>query len=205
VIFFLLLLIFLSKVSLSFLGLFPKEVAPIVFQYGLHPYMNIFFNFLIGGFLALKWFWKSNHLHHQSRLFRFLLFTTSLYLILVTLLQCFFVNSEESFILQMASAFMAVFTLYLYGRVIPTSLKPERFISVVKWITVLLCWISLILLFLSPGTSFKGTRFIGVFKHIPHMVSCATIACFGVYCTIFTQRISRIRLSLNYLSLLVCF
>jgi O-antigen ligase len=32
-------------------------------------------------------------------------------------------------------------------------------------------------LILFSGTSFKGGRFIGVFKHIPHMVSIATFAC----------------------------
>lgn len=167
--------------------------------------MNIFFNALVGGFLTLWWFWRSHHLYQQSRFFRFLIFTTSLYLILVTLLQCFFVNPEESLILQMASAFMAVFTLYLYGRVIPTSFKPEKFWSALKLITVFLCWVSFVVLFLSPATSFKGTRFIGVFKHIPHMVSCATLACFAIYYSIFAQKMSRRRLALNYFNLFICF
>jgi uncharacterized protein (DUF2062 family) len=26
------------------------------------------------------------------------------------------------------------------------------------------------------GAVFKGGRFVGVFKHIPHMVTCATVA-----------------------------
>lgn len=167
--------------------------------------MNIFFNILVGGFLTFWWFWRSNHLYQQSRFFRFLIFTTSLYLVLITFLQCFFVNPEESLILQMASAFMAVFTLYLYGRVIPTSFNPEKFWSAIKLITVFLCWVSFILLFLSPATSFKGTRFIGVFKHIPHMVSCATLACFAIYYSIFIAKMSRMRLALNYFNLFLCF
>lgn len=202
---FLILLIFISKVAVSFFGIFPRQFDPFIFQYGLHPYMNIFFNSLVGGFLTLWWFWRSHHLFQQSRFYRFLMYTTSLYLILVTLLQCFFVNPDESFILQMASAFMAVFTLYLYGRVIPTSYPPEKFLKSVKLITVFLCWVSLALLFLSPATSFKGTRFIGAFKHIPHMVSCATLACFAIYYSIFVQKISRFRLAVNYFNLLLCF
>lgn len=202
---FLLFLIFFSKVSASFFGFFPKELDPIIFQYGLHPYMNIFLNFFVGGLLCLQWFWKSQHLYTQSRLYRFLLFTTSSYLIFVTLLQCFFVNPEESTVLQMASALMAIFTLYLYGRVIPTSLAPEKFVRVIQFITVLLCWVSLILLVVSPATSFKGTRFIGVFKHIPHMVSCATLACFGLYYVLFTQKLSRLQRGIAYLNLMMCF
>lgn len=167
--------------------------------------MNIFFNAAVGGLLIIWWFLRSNHLFLQSRLYRLLIFTTSLYLILITFLQCFFVNPEESFILQIASAMMAVFTLYLYGRVIPTSIKPEKFLSAVKFITVFLCWVSFIVLFLSPATSFKGTRFIGVFKHIPHMVSCATLACFSLYYSIFVQKLSRIRLGLSYFNLILCF
>ncbi len=202
---FLIFLIFLSKVSAAFFAVFPRQLDPFIFQSGLHPYLNIFFNALVGGILMFWWFWRSNHLHLQSRMYRFLIFTSSLYLILITILQCFFVNLEESFVLQVASALMAVFTLYLYGRVIPTSLKPETFLSSLKLITVFLCWVSFFVLFLSPVTSFKGTRFIGVFKHIPHMVSCATIACFAIYYSIFVQKMSRMRLGLNYFNLLLCF
>lgn len=202
---FLIFLIFFSKVSASFLGIVPRQLDSIIFQSGMHPYINIFLNASVGSLLIFLWLWKPNHLYQQSRLYRFFIFTTSLYLILITFLQCFFVNPEESFILQMASALMAVFTLYLYGRIIPTSLKPEKFLNAIKGITIFLCWISFILLFLSPATSFKGTRFIGVFKHIPHMVSCATLACFAIYYSIFAQKMSRMRLSFNYLNLLLSF
>lgn len=202
---FLLLLIFLSKVSLSFLGFFPKEWGPVIFQYGMHPYVNIVLNCLIGGILSFLWFWKPDRQQSQSRFFRFLLFATSLFLIFVTLLQSFFVHPEKSSILQMAAALMAIFTLYLYGRIIPTSLRPESFLKIIKYITIALCWFSLILLFLSPVTCFKGSRFIGVFKHIPHMVSCATLACFGIYYTLFSQKLSRVGLIWNYLNLFVCF
>ncbi len=202
-IYFLIVLIFVSKVSLAALGFFPKEIGPIIYQYGLHPYVNIFLNFTIGGFLSLAWFLKAHPSQVQSRFYRFILFLTSLYLIFITLLQCFFVNSDESYILQMGSAFMAVFTVFLYGQVIPTSFSPERFVIILKKICVFLCLLSFVVLFLSPSTSFKGTRFIGIFKHIPHMVSVATLACFGLYYFIFTQKMSRLKLTLQYFYLLI--
>lgn len=204
-IFFLLLLIFISKVSLAFLGFFPNEVGPVIYQWGMHPYVNMAFNFIVGGFLFLTWFWKGLHVYTQSRFFRFLLFLVSLFLIFITLLQCFFVNPEESFIFQMAAAIMAVFTIYLYGRVIPTSMKPETFLIAIKNLTLFFCFLSLIVLIVSPGTSFKGSRFIGIFKHIPHMVSCATIACFAIYYSLFHEKLSRTKLLLNYFYLLISF
>ncbi len=202
---FLLILIFVSKVSASFLGFFPKEISPIIYQYGMHPYVNMFFNFVVGGFLFLKWFWKPSPLFQQSRFYRLLLVLTCSYLIFVTLLQCYFVNPQESALLQMASVMMAVFTIFLYGRIIPTLLRPEKFFSVLRLVTVSLCLISFVLLFVSAGTSFKGSRFIGVFKHIPHMVSCATLACFALYDAIFNYSSTRAKLGLYYFCLLICF
>ena len=202
---FLLILIFISKVSASFLGFFPKEISPIIYQYGMHPYVNMFFNFVIGGYLFLKWFWKPAPWFQQSRFYRLLLVLICSFLIFITLLQCFFVNPDESPLLQMASALMAVFTIYLYGRIIPTSLRPENFLRVLRWVTVSLCLISLALLFISSGTSFKGSRFIGVFKHIPHMVSCATLACFALFDAIFNRSLSRAKVLFSYFCLLICF
>ncbi len=202
---FLLFLIFISKVSISFLGVFPKELGPLIYQYGMHPYVNMFLNFTVGGLIYLKWFWKPNPINGQSRFYKLLIFFTCTYLLFITMLQCLFVNPEESSVLQMAAALMAVFTIYLYGRIIPATLKPEKFVLTIKFITVFLCLVSLAMLFISSGTSFKGARFIGVFKHIPHMVSCATLACFGIYYSLFAQKPTRIGLGINYFYLLVCF
>ncbi len=201
----LLLLIFISKISLAFVGFFPKELGPIIYQYGMHPYMNMLLNFILGGILCIFWMWNLPHLYRQGRLYRGLLFMTSLYLLFITLLQSIFVNPDESSLFQMAAALMAVFTLYLYGRVIPTLLRPEEFIVRIKKITVFLCFVSLALLFVAPGISIKGSRFIGIFKHIPHMVSCATLACFTIYYSLFYQKLSRLKLALNYGYLLVSF
>ncbi|MBC7421395.1 MAG: O-antigen ligase family protein [Bdellovibrio sp.] len=202
-IFFLLVLIFISKISLAFLPGMPRELGPIIFQSGLHPYVNIALNMIFGGLFCLHWLWKANPLYSQARFYRFFIFVTSIYLLSITLLQALFVNGDNSLVLQMASAIMAVFTIFLYGRVIPTSLTPQKFVEIVKKITVACCWISLVLLIISPDTSFKGSRFIGVFKHIPHMVSCATIACFTLFYFIFSKKLKRTHHILQWLHFLV--
>lgn len=175
---FLIVLIFISKISLAGLGFFPKELGPFIYQYGLHPYVNIFLCLTIGGIVISKWLLNPKHFFAQSRFFRFSIVLTSLYLLLITVLQSIFVTSSDSVVLQIGSAFMAAFTMFLFGRVIPTSIEPKTFVEQVKKVTVILCWLSLIGLFLFSGAVFKGSRFIGIFKHIPHMVSCATLACF---------------------------
>lgn len=202
---FLIVLIFVSKISLAGTSVFPRELSPIIYQYGLHPYVNIFLCLTIGGLLILKWVWKPNHFFAQSRFFRFSIVLASFYLIVITLLQCLFVNTDESFILQMGSAFLAAFTLFLFGRVIPTSMQPADFVKLLKKITVTLCWISLFALILFPAVSYKGSRFIGIFKHIPHMVSCATIACFAlIYDFALTKR-SRMNRLINGIHFLLAF
>lgn len=204
-IFFLILIIFLSKVSLAFLPGMPRELGPIIFQSGMHPYVNIFLTGAVGGLVILNWLWRRSLFRSQSRFFRFILFIFSLYLILITFLQAQFVNPDESFILQIGAAFMAVYTIFLFGRVIPTSVDPEVFIKWVGKITVILCWLSLVLLFISSGTSFKGNRFIGIFKHIPHMVSTSTIACFMLMYPLFCKKLTKPQLIWKVLTFVVCF
>ena len=120
-------------------------------------------------------------------------------------MQTFFVNSEESFILQMAAAFLASFTIFLFGRVLPTLLQPEKFLKFLKNITITLCWLSLILLLISSDTVFKGNRFIGIFKHIPHMVSTATLACFAIIYFFIKESFSRKQILINSVHFLVAF
>lgn len=200
---FLLVLIFVSKISLAFLPGMPHELGPVIFQSGLHPYINIVLNFLVGGLFCIHWLWKADPLFSQVRFYKFFIFVTSLYLLSITLLQALFVNADQSLLLQIASACAAVFTIFLYGRVLPTSLRPQKFVEVIKTITVAGCWISLIILIISPSTSYKGSRFIGVFKHIPHMVSCATIACFTLFYFIFSKKLNLKQQIIEWLHFLV--
>ncbi|MBC7741974.1 MAG: O-antigen ligase family protein [Bdellovibrionaceae bacterium] len=183
----------------------PRELGPVIFQSGLHPYVNIALNLLVGGLIFARWLWNADPLYSQSRFYRFLIFVTSLFLIFITFLQTQFVNSSDSFLLQMGAAVLAVFTIFLFGRVIPTSLPPARLVEVIKKLAVVLCWLSFILFFISPDTCFKGGRFIGIFKHIPHMVSTATIACFTLFYFIFSKKLNRKQLYINWFHFALCF
>lgn len=78
--------------------------------------------------------------------------------------------------MQLAATGMALFMIAVYGVVIPSLWSGEDFVRYVQRWTGVLVLISLALLIIAPGGVFKGGRFIGVFKHIPHMVTCATIA-----------------------------
>ncbi len=202
---FLVVLIFISKVALAFIPFVPWQMGPIIYQRGLHPYVNIFLTLSIGSLFIFKWLLNPEHKYAQSRFFRFGVVLISLYLVLITGLQAFFVNTQESFILQMAAAVLASFTIFLFGRIIPTSLTPEKFLKYIKNVTLVLCWFSLALLFLSSGTVFKGTRFIGIFKHIPHMVSAATLACYAVIYFFIQESHSKKRIIINSIHFLMAF
>ncbi len=174
---FLIGLIFISKISLAFIPGVPYEVFPIIFQYGMHPYINIILCLLVGSFFIIKKLLNPEGFANQSRLFRSFVLLSSLYLIFITLMQIIFQIGEESIAFQLIACLMSIFTMYLFGRVIPTQLDAKVFVRAVRKWSVWLCWISLFALVFFSGTSFKGGRFIGIFKHIPHMVSIATFAC----------------------------
>lgn len=200
---FLIILIFLSKVSLAFIPFFPYQANITIFQYGLHPYINIFLSLAVGSVVILRWLLNPNHLYSQSRFFRFAIVVGCSYLVFISVLQGFFGNESISFIQNLGSTFVSIFMVFLFGRVIPTTLEPEKFWKVLKNITVALCWCSIILLVISPATVYKGSRFIGVFKHIPHMVSVATLACFATIYFFVHESDSKKRLVINGLNFLL--
>ena len=78
--------------------------------------------------------------------------------------------------MQLAGLGMAVVLILLYSVFIPGLFPVERFVFWVKWISVSSVLLSLIMLPVFWPFMFKGGRFIGIFKHIPHMVSCSTFA-----------------------------
>ncbi len=202
---FLLGLIFLSKISFAFIPGVPYEIFPVVFQHGLHPYINIVLCILVGSFFIIKKLLNPEGFVSQSRLFRFFVVLSSLYLLFITLMQIIFQIGEESIAFQIVACLMSIFTMYLFGRVIPTAVKPDVFLRIVKKWSVMLSWISLFALILFSGTSFKGGRFIGVFKHIPHMVSIATFACCFLMYDFFVIEQSKKQRIFSWLSFLCAF
>lgn len=198
---FLLGLIFLSKISLAFIPGFPYQASFLIFQYGMHPFVNLFFNLLLGIILFFIFLNSKNHIHHQQKIYKFYLFLFGAYLVTITIIQALLLDSESSQLMQLLSSFSACLTIYLYGRIIPAELDVKIFFNTIKRISIFLCWISLIALVVSPGSSFKGGRFIGVLKHIPYMVTLSTIACTTLIYDLIYLNESRLRKILA----LVCF
>nr|BFD60779.1 hypothetical protein CKG001_28860 [Bdellovibrio sp. CKG001]BFD64192.1 hypothetical protein BdHM001_28730 [Bdellovibrio sp. HM001] len=169
-------LLFISKISLgSFLLPVPHSFSYLIFQQGLHPYVNVFLCFLLGLPLALLWL-KVRDRHHLSGFYKLFIFLLMLTLIVQTLLQISYVNTDESPVMQVGALLVSLFMIVVYGVLIPSLWDVRDFMRFVqKWSGVLVL-ISLLLWVVAGGAVFKGGRFVGVFKHIPHMVTCATVA-----------------------------
>jgi hypothetical protein len=171
----LLLLVFVSKLSLKWSGVMPRSLPPIIFQYGLHPYINFTLNFIL--FLGLLFIWN----RQKNKTVMAPTYSSYLYILLGTLIvQTFFqialVNVSTSASLQLAGVGMAFILITLYSIILPSLLSVERVVYWLKWISLGAVIISLLLLPVTGMEFFRGGRFIGIFKHIPHMVSTATFA-----------------------------
>ena len=129
---FLIGLIFVSKISLAFIPGMPTEIFPLIFQQGMHPYINIALCLITGSFFILKKLLNPEGFSSQSRLFRFFIVLSSLYLLAITALQIIFQIGDDSIAFQIIACLMSVFTMYLFGRVIPTQISAQIFLSSVK-------------------------------------------------------------------------
>lgn len=168
-------LAFLAKVSLGVLLPMPREFSYLVFQQGMHPYINVILCILLGVPLILLWL-KVPDRHHLSGFYKLFVFVLMLTLTVQTLLQLYYVNSEESPVMQIGALVVSLFMVIVYGLIIPSLWNVQDFLRFIQRWTGALVLLSIILLPLASGAEFKGGRFIGVFKHIPHMVTCATLA-----------------------------
>lgn len=168
---FLICLIVLSKVSFRaiFSG-FPSEVPFLVFQGGLHPYINVC---LIGVGAFLLSFSKSEKFRYSPFYSLFL----SALLILLGLQTSVQVFVGAAPVLASIALLLSSYLLILvYAWQVPRILGVERIGDLLFWSTAAGVWISILCYLFNPEMVWKGGRFIGVFKHIPHMVTCATVA-----------------------------
>lgn len=168
-------LIFLSKVSLGSLLPIPENLSVFIFQQGMHPFVNVFLCALFGIPLLVLWLRVEDRIR-LSGIYKLFLFVSCTMILILTLLQTHFVNPNESAILQMGAAGASVFMVLVYGAVIPSLWTAKAFLPFLQRWAGTLVLLSLALWLVAPGSVFNGGRFIGVFKHIPHMVTCATIA-----------------------------
>lgn len=169
-------LLFLSKISLgSFLLPIPSSFSFLIYQQGLHPYVNVFLCALFGVPLFLLSL-KVRQRHHLSGFYKLFIFVLMLTMTVQTLLQVSYVNTQESPLVQVGALALSLFMIAIYGLVIPSLWNVQDFLRFIQRWAGALVLISL-LLWLGAGSAvFKGGRFVGVFKHIPHMVTCATVA-----------------------------
>lgn len=170
----LLFLIFISKISLKWLGI-PENYSFLIFQHGLHPFINFTLNFLIGGVLFFIWIRKQERTKLSPYYVTFLFFLSAV-LSIQTLFQITLVNVAFSATMQIGGLVMAIALIFIYGIIIPSLLPIDIFAKHLRNLSVFLVLISLILLPIFWPMFFRGGRFIGVFKHIPYMVNASTFA-----------------------------
>jgi len=175
IIVFLLVLMFVSKISLKWTRVVPFRLSFVIYQYGLSPYINFALNFGIFAILFFIWV-RTKKLVKLSPLYLFYMYTLMVVLTLQTLFQIALINVSYSPWMQLGGLLNALVLLTMYGIMIPTMMPLERFIYIIRRTSVILVLLSLLLLPLFFPHFFRGGRFIGVFKHIPHMVSAATFA-----------------------------
>ncbi len=198
-------LMFFSKLSLKWMRVIPRSLPPIFFQYGMHPYVNFGLNFL--GFLVLFFYWsKRPRVSQTSSNYKVYLLALIFTLTIQTIFQIIFVNPAFSPYLQLSGLGMAIILILLYSVIIPNLFPVEKAIYWIRNFSVVFVVLSLIMLPLFYPYFFKGGRFIGVFKHIPHMVSAATFAFIFFIRDVFRPKVywSRLRRNLNILGLILC-
>lgn len=168
-------LLFLSKISFGSVLPIPQSFSFLIFQKGMHPFVNVFLCFLFGIPLALLGL-KVRNRNHLSGFYKIFVLLLVFTLTVQTLLQIHYVNTEDSFFVQLAALLVSLAMIFIYGVLIPSLWSVSTFISYVQRWSGALVILSLMLWVVAGGSLFKGGRFIGVFKHIPHMVTCATVA-----------------------------
>jgi hypothetical protein len=174
----LIFLAFLSKVSLNFTGLVPNSLGYLVFQGGLHPYLNVLLNLSLGFFLMVALRGARGELavltgYRKSYVF-FALGTVVL-LWLQHSLQIVAGLDEAGAGLVFVTMFCTSFLVYIFGLVIPRLIPASEFVKGVAIICSVICGLSVLLLLAGMPALYKGSRFVGVLKHIPYMVTCGTV------------------------------
>lgn len=167
-------LIFLSKLSLAFTRLIPYHIPPFIYQGGMHPYINILGTILLAFFLFI--YAPKKETDFNSKCYIAALLGIVALLFIQTIFQMYFVHEEASKSFQLTGAVMAFFTIMVFGALLPLHYPLERFIKVILIWCLSIVLISLFLLPVFNASMFRGGRFIGITKHIPHMVSISTLA-----------------------------
>jgi len=168
-------LVFMSKLSFKWTKIIPYSIPPFIFQHGVHPFINFGLQLFLALVLFFIWV-KLKEKPPMSVTYKMYIYTMITVLIVQTLFQITLVNFSHSVLVQLGGLGMAIMLILIYGVVIPSLLDLDKFITWVKTISVVLVIASFLTLPLFYTDMFRGGRFVGFFKHIPHMVTASTSA-----------------------------
>ncbi len=152
----------------------PYHIPPLIYQGGMHPYINIVGTIVL--FVLFLLTAKKPKLDFNSRFYIGFIIVFIALLFIQTVLQMFFVHDTASKSFQLTGAFMALITVMGFGVVLPLHYPLKRFIKVILFWCIGIVLLSLLLLPIFNNGMFRGGRFVGVTKHIPHMVSISSLA-----------------------------
>lgn len=180
-------LIFFSKVSLKWTMIVPYSIGQIIFQHGLHPFINIALQSSI--FSILIFYWARNKSQYPLNIYyRFFIYSLIAILSFQTFCQITMVNLNQSILTQLSGLIMAILLMLVYGVVIPSIFSIDKFVKAVTVISRSLVILSFIFLPIFFPVMFRGGRFVGFFKHIPHMVTASTVAFIFFFPKVFKEK-----------------
>lgn len=183
----LMILVFISKLSLKWAKIIPYSIPPFIFQYGIHPYINFGLQFIISLVLIFIWL-KKKEQTSMSLIYKSYVYCMIGVLCIQTLFQITLVNIGNSILVQLAGLGMAILLVLVYGVIIPSLFSLNKFVFWIRRSSVFLVVTSFLTLPLFYPDMFRGGRFVGFFKHIPHMVTASTVAFIFFFPTLFEDK-----------------
>lgn len=170
----LVLLPFVSKITLGAVGM-PEKFSVLWMQGGLHPVINSVLSvaLLTAAFLAAARRGVPATVTEKSYLTALVGF--GVVLGIQSLLQGAFEDLNVELWMHFSGVVLTAFLLFGYGWLVPRLGSLEFLFRLLTWVTRALLIVSMMILVARPDFAFKGTRFVGVFKHIPYMVTCCQL------------------------------
>lgn len=171
------LLAFFSKVSFAFTGLVPESVPLFVFQHGIHPYVNVALNFFLGFclFITLRARQQLPHWNDFRPAYRVFALGCLALLWFQHSLQVLTMLEDTNAVLVAITMLCTSFLVYFFGFVIPRVIPARELVRGVALVCTLICVVSVGMQLVGWGGLYKGSRFVGILKHIPYMVTCSTV------------------------------
>ncbi len=183
----LIVLIFISKLSFKWMQIVPYSIPPVIFQYGLHPFINFGLQFVIALILIFYWL-KTKPIYPLSKIYQAFIYSLIAILSIQTFFQITLVNVTQSVIVQLGGLGMAVMLILVYGIIVPSVFPLQKLIYWINRTSTFLVITSVLFLPIFWPYMFRGGRFVGFFKHIPHMVTASTASFIFFFPKIFQDK-----------------